>query len=81
MKKPVFYLHSAEDSHLPRWRDEWVLTYCSAGVQTPAERIMEGSLSARRPKKKCLNFCKDRRNTANRTLCCSLRNDCMTYIL
>ena len=36
----------------------------------------EGNLSSPRPGK-CLNFCKEHRNTANRTLRCSIRNDCI----
>jgi hypothetical protein len=47
---------ATEGSHLHRWRDECVLIYCSVGVQTPAERIMEGSLSGRRPKRKVPQF-------------------------
>ncbi len=43
------YLHSSEDFYLNRCRVFAVLLSYSVGAQTPAERIMEGSLSARRP--------------------------------
>jgi hypothetical protein len=66
MKKRVlsFYLHSENVFVLKVKRQlqktptpidgemNGVLFSCSAGVQTPAERIMEGSLSARSPERK-----------------------------